>query len=311
MQLAKRTVLAHSPNNPSRSNNDADDDGVATTKQGWLSSLASYITGSTGTVEQRPERRDRDFLTFNEAAPYLVTSRASLRDVSSRLPPGEETNMIVFRPNIVVDDDYNHEHEHPHAHDSGGDDGDHDSGYDGSSDDGTGRSRGRSSTSLKPYEEDYWAELLVRSGSGGRDGPRLALTANCARCVSINIDYETGRPAEGERGSVLKKLMKDRRVDTGNKWSPIFGRYAFLLLTPGSAAASSAARQRQQQQQQQDEEEGDEGGEEDEDVVAEAEAKAEATAVAATAAADIAVGDEVRVTRRVSDRDVWSWPKTS
>lgn len=239
-----------------------------------------------------PERRDRDFLTFNEAAPFLVTSRASLRDVSSRLPQGEEMDMIAFRPNIVVDDDHEHEHD---GYDGSTDD-DHDSGYDGSSDDGPGhgRSSSSSSTSLKPYEEDYWAELLVGGSGSGRsdDGPRLALTANCARCVSINIDYETGRPAEGERGSVLKKLMKDRRVDTGNKWSPIFGRYAFLLPT------ASAARQQPQQQ----DDEGEEGG--DEDVVAGAEADA-------TAAADIAVGDEVRVTRRSSDRDVWSWPKTS
>jgi hypothetical protein len=27
---------------------------------------------------------------------------------------------------------------------------------------------------------------------------------------------------------VLKTLMKERRVDKGSKWSPIFGRYGFL-----------------------------------------------------------------------------------
>jgi hypothetical protein len=27
---------------------------------------------------------------------------------------------------------------------------------------------------------------------------------------------------------MLKKLTKDRRVDPGTKWSPIFGRYSFL-----------------------------------------------------------------------------------
>lgn len=32
---------------------------------------------------------------------------------------------------------------------------------------------------------------------------------------------------EGESGKLLKKMMKDRRVDKGNKWTPIFGRYGF------------------------------------------------------------------------------------
>jgi glycine hydroxymethyltransferase len=33
---------------------------------------------------------------------------------------------------------------------------------------------------------------------------------------------------EGESGKVLKKLMADRRVDSGAKYSPVFGRYGFL-----------------------------------------------------------------------------------
>jgi hypothetical protein len=36
----------------------------------------------------------------------------------------------------------------------------------------------------------------------------------------------------GETGSALKKLMKDRRVDKGAKYNPVFGRYVFL--DPGS-----------------------------------------------------------------------------
>ena len=32
----------------------------------------------------------------------------------------------------------------------------------------------------------------------------------------------------GEAGTVLKKLMKDRRVDRGARFSPVFGRYSFL-----------------------------------------------------------------------------------
>lgn len=72
------------------------------------------------------------------------------------------------------------------------------------------------------WAEDFWAELTFNGGS------RLLLTGNCGRCTSLNVDYDTGRPGTGEAGTVLKKLMKDRRVDKGVKWSPIFGRYGFL-----------------------------------------------------------------------------------
>ncbi|KAK4198067.1 hypothetical protein QBC40DRAFT_308612 [Triangularia verruculosa] len=71
------------------------------------------------------------------------------------------------------------------------------------------------------WAEDLWAELTVDTKH------KLLLTGNCVRCTSLNVDYETGKPAAGELGGVLKKLMKDRRVDAGSKWSPVFGRYAF------------------------------------------------------------------------------------
>ncbi|CAD0083368.1 unnamed protein product [Aureobasidium vineae] len=72
------------------------------------------------------------------------------------------------------------------------------------------------------WEEDYWSELQT-SGN-----VKLHLVQNCVRCVSLNIDYATGKPGEGESGKVLKKLQSDRRVDKGSKYSPVFGRYAFL-----------------------------------------------------------------------------------
>ncbi|MCJ1308922.1 hypothetical protein MMC25_002577 [Agyrium rufum] len=81
------------------------------------------------------------------------------------------------------------------------------------------------------WDEDYWAGLAVHS-SDGTAKVQLSLTQNCGRCVSVNVDYESGKPAEGELGNVLKKMMKDRRIDPGNKYSPIFGRYGFL--EPGS-----------------------------------------------------------------------------
>ncbi|KAI8956263.1 MOSC domain-containing protein [Xylaria longipes] len=162
---------------------------------GWLSSIAAYVPGVRDWAGKRDDGSEQ--LTFNEIAPFLVTSKASLRDVSNRLPEGLEMDMRRFRPNIVVD-------ENPQAPEKEG---------------------------LKAWEEDFWAELSVARSTG--EEHRLALTANCGRCSSINIDYEMGRRSEGEPGIVLKKLMKDRRVDTGNRWSPIFGRYAFLA--PGES----------------------------------------------------------------------------
>ncbi|TGJ79291.1 hypothetical protein E0Z10_g9471 [Xylaria hypoxylon] len=193
---------------------------------GWFSAISTYIPGLGGGDERKENGSDQ--LTFNENAPFLVTSMASLHDVSKRLPEGEEMDMRRFRPNIVVDKD-------PQAPET---------------------------EELEAWDEDYWAELIVTRSTG--EEHRLALTANCGRCISINVDYDTGRPSKGEPGIVLKKLMADRRVDKGNKYAPIFGRYAFLA--PG----------------------GNLGGDGD---------------------VEIAVGDEIRVTKRLDYRDTWTWPK--
>ena len=85
------------------------------------------------------------------------------------------------------------------------------------------------------WAEDYWGELaLTTSLSGAKHS--ILLTANCGRCTSLNVDYQTGKQAEGELGTVLKKLMRDRRVDTGAKWNPIFGRYATIAGVEDSPA---------------------------------------------------------------------------
>lgn len=73
------------------------------------------------------------------------------------------------------------------------------------------------------FEEDFWTELVI-----GSNRARLLLTGNCVRCQSLNVDYKTGKFGTGESGAVLKKLMKDRRVDRGARFSPVFGRYSFL-----------------------------------------------------------------------------------
>ncbi|KAL2020812.1 hypothetical protein VTK56DRAFT_7905 [Thermocarpiscus australiensis] len=157
-------------------------------QRGWMASLASYFTGA-----QTSDETSTPWLTFSDVAPLLVTSESSLRDVNTRLLNGQSVPMYKFRPNIVVD--------------------------------GEGEDA---------WAEDFWAELAVGAGDAGTENGAVArkqtllLTGNCVRCTSLNVDYQTGKPAEGELGTVLKKLMKDRRVDQGAKWSPVFGRYAFL-----------------------------------------------------------------------------------
>lgn len=74
----------------------------------------------------------------------------------------------------------------------------------------------------EPWEEDFWGELTFNGSS------RIVCEHNCGRCVSINIDYATGKPGKSEAGTMLKKLSSDRRVDPGTKYSPCFGRYSFL-----------------------------------------------------------------------------------
>lgn len=77
-------------------------------------------------------------------------------------------------------------------------------------------------TSDPAWVEDFWGELAF----GGK-GARILLTGNCGRCRSLNVDYNTGESGTGRDGEVLKLLQKDRRVDLGTKYSPIFGRYGF------------------------------------------------------------------------------------
>ncbi|KAH7317849.1 MOSC domain-containing protein [Rhexocercosporidium sp. MPI-PUGE-AT-0058] len=80
------------------------------------------------------------------------------------------------------------------------------------------------------WEEDFWKTLTFP-----RSGGRVVLTSNCARCTSVNVDLEHGSMGGGESGQLLKKMMKDRRIDMGKKWEPVFGRYGFPT-SPGTVS---------------------------------------------------------------------------
>jgi uncharacterized protein YcbX len=155
----------------------------------WFDGLVKSVSGIGGWNKDQ-DATTPSRITFADCAAYLVVTEESLADVSSRLEEEGPMDITKFRPNIVL------------------------------------------SGAPEAWEEDFWGALKIftRHELEDSDKPtaQLILTANCGRCVSINIDYATGRPGEGESGSILKKLMKDRRVDTGYPWNPIFGRYGFL-----------------------------------------------------------------------------------
>ncbi len=140
---------------------------------------------------------EEEGISFADVAAYLVVTEESLRDVDSRLQDGTSMDVTKFRPNIVLS--------------------------------GAGEA----------YEEDYWGSITINANNTKESNKitEIVLTQNCGRCVSINVDYSTGKPGTGE-ANVLKKLMKDRRVDKGNKYSPIFGRYGF---SKGTAAGQVIA----------------------------------------------------------------------
>lgn len=73
------------------------------------------------------------------------------------------------------------------------------------------------------FEEDFWTELGL-----GPTQARLLLTGNCVRCSSLNVNFQTGKLMNHNSGNLFKKLMSDRRVDSGAKYSPVFGRYSFV-----------------------------------------------------------------------------------
>ncbi|KAK3505519.1 hypothetical protein B0T13DRAFT_40584 [Neurospora crassa] len=228
---------------------------------GWLSTLTS-LTSWFPTVpisiqaEREKDRKPKPWITFTDCAPLLITSESSLSNVSARLAPDMDSTssestplqvpMYKMRPNLVLD--------------------------------GEGE---------EAWAEDYWGELVVTSSSncsptnGNANGKpkitktKLYLTGNCVRCTSLNVDYDTGKPAKGEMGTVLKKLMKDRRVDLGIKWSPVFGRYAFV----GGSVGDGGDEQEQEKEREEKEPE-----------------------------VWISVGDEVQVTRRNEERTVMDWP---
>lgn len=186
-----RPVLMSTSSTVPNNNTNTDATAGAAPGSGWLSSLTTTATSylpSLSALSPQTSSTNPKEITFSDCAPYLIVSSASLAPLSDRLPEGSQADITKFRPNIVV------------------------------------------SGAEEPWEEDFWAELAVSQKGGGSSGGGVGFTAahNCARCKSLNIDYETGQPGKGGEGRLLAVMQRDRRVDPGMKYSPVFGRYCFL-----------------------------------------------------------------------------------
>ncbi|TLS22469.1 uncharacterized protein PpBr36_09906 [Pyricularia pennisetigena] len=161
-----------------------------------LSSLTSYLPSFPAHLSQEKEKhgKGQPWLTFTDCAPYLITSNSSLS-----YPPLAPIQEQQRAPSIMSKFRPNIVVDDP---------------------------------AEAPFAEDFWAELSL-PGSTQRNA-RFLLTANCGRCSSLNVDYSLGRAASGPEGKLLNTLMKERRVDPGHKYAPIFGRYAFLAVDYGA-----------------------------------------------------------------------------
>lgn len=121
-------------------------------------------------------------ITFQDIGQYLVVTKESNDQVSSRFNDGSKMDIHKFRPNIIV------------------------------------------SGSPEAYDEDYWAQLVFPGNL------KMDFGGTCWRCQAITVDLNTGKKAQGEQGEVWKKLSKDRRVDKGWKYGPVFGKYSYTSL---------------------------------------------------------------------------------
>lgn len=113
-------------------------------------------------------------IRFADAAPLLITSTASENDARQRLPlPARGEDVIVrFRPNLHVD----------------------------------------VGTEQKPYDEDTWNMLAVRSQTDPAQEVSIRCLFRTTRCLSLNADLSKGGMVATPQ-QLYGLLMKDRRVN--------------------------------------------------------------------------------------------------
>ena len=126
-------------------------------------------------------------IRFADAAPLLITSTASEEDARRRLPLAArgEDVIVRFRPNLHVD----------------------------------------VGLEQKPYEEDSWNMLAVRSKTDPAQEVSIRCLFRTTRCLSLNADLSKGGMTATPQ-QLYGLLMKDRRVNDKFPHKPVFGQYA-------------------------------------------------------------------------------------
>ncbi|KAK3192502.1 hypothetical protein K4F52_001301 [Lecanicillium sp. MT-2017a] len=147
----------------------------------YIPKQLTSLTVNTG-EDAQPQR-----IRFADAAPFLVTSTASEKEMIARLPPKyrDEDVMLQLRPNIHID----------------------------------------VGPQTKAFEEDDWRELVVDGADGGYKAT-LRCVFMTPRCLSLNVDIKTGTTSPREK-QLYGLLAKDRRVNKVFPQKPVFGQYAF------------------------------------------------------------------------------------
>lgn len=159
--------------------------------QQW--SLASWF--GFGREELHPQKQ----IHFADACPILITTSASEEDARSRFPESGRGEDVIrrFRTNIHLgpDDSFSDEDQ----------------------------------DLTNPYIEDTWKRLTIFPGDSQQE-----VSVDCVfrtvRCMSLNVDFNTGGIIEPER-QLYKLLTKDRRVNSTFPMKPCFGVYGFLKPT--------------------------------------------------------------------------------
>ena len=150
----------------------------------YIPKQLTSLTVNTGENAQ-PQR-----IRFADAAPFLVTSTASEKEMIARLPPKyrDEDVMLQLRPNIHID-------------------------------------VGPQSAA---FEEDDWRELVVDGSDGGYKAT-LRCVFMTPRCLSLNVDIKTGTTCPREK-QLYGLLAKDRRVNKvfPRKWHSVSEEMVYI-----------------------------------------------------------------------------------
>lgn len=146
----------------------------------------------TPSITEDKQTKHSQKIRFMDAAPISLTTSASLKDIHARLPSGAALNTddgdleTKFRSNIHV----------------------------------------AVPDDTPAYSEEFWRKIIIGEQQQQGSGVELQCTYNTPRCLSINVDYATGKQVPTDK-QIYKLMMKDRRINPEFNFKPCFGRYCF------------------------------------------------------------------------------------